>query len=295
VRRVAYEPGRLRWQPEGRVEPLGEILSIEGWLALHGYEEVRREERKARERIALADADATADLARTMLAADGDEGVRVAALSRLNKQSTALSETSLAEVEGKLAKNYTVRPGTVRRLMEHVLPTATRRAQAADEPRPRLGTDGVLVAGRLTVNWLHSDWFEEWVWLSMRNMLTRSGERVRLALKVAHIDRPGARPDDAPEHEFDTAFMHGNQLHAIECKTGASSADSKTRQGWLDRLHRIRTTLIGIHGSAALLVAEPLGAAPNMHRYARLIDIELASGAADVRATLDRIRTRTTR
>ncbi|UYN93734.1 MAG: DUF1887 family protein [Enhydrobacter sp.] len=261
VRAVGYDGSELRWydtlQAPPRTEAVDNLISIDGWLALHGYVEPnsRRDQRLARQKAVRA---------------------RAALIDELGRLCFASAET-----------------WRVRAMLQLSLPTPSRIEDTAS----RLGVakarlvdfldewDSIIAKSgqsrRKMMAWVHQSFFEEWIWLRLRAKSLYPDE-VALGLQPAHVQRL----DGSKDMDCDIDVMHVNQLHVIEAK--AANPDEKWRD-WIERLYRIKSALIGNYGQATLISAQPLNERGDSRRQAGLLRVGLVSGMTETIAGLERI------
>ncbi len=77
------------------------------------------------------------------------------------------------------------------------------------------------VLSKAETKYLTGDWFEEYVYLQLKDLLGLSPRHWGLGLQI-NIGKEGT---DAVPNELDLAIMHRNDLHLIECKTRLITTD----------------------------------------------------------------------
>jgi hypothetical protein len=130
--------------------------------------------------------------------------------------------------------------------------------------------------------YLNGKWFEEWLWLRIRDQLADTEAEVRLGLGVIlSVSLDHGRKD----FDFDVAIHANDQLHVIECKV------SQTHQGdEINKLSRAKSVVLGPFGKAWLVRAPSLDAAAKGYEQAGRAELILAARKAELEAMLNSVR-----
>jgi hypothetical protein len=129
---------------------------------------------------------------------------------------------------------------------------------------------------------LNGKWFEEWLWLAVRDQLLETDAEVLLGLEVIAKDSANLGSKD---FDFDVAVFANDQLHVIECKAGHNFNIDE-----INRLSRGKTVVLGPFGKAWLARAQGLAADAKRHEIAGRAELLLRTGKAGMMAMPDEIR-----
>jgi hypothetical protein len=295
VRFVAKHARHITWPFENVREPVTagrNTISLDAYLLAHGYRELAPDQRAARERKALHGEALTRKLAQEVFSGDNQAVIdgRLNLLNMLKPQFANDLPGMAREAAEKAARSKGFPTGTLdRELLAFAswLAEALTRAEGVERQGSKLRLSATAQKR------LRGDWFEDWIWLRARDALASLGAGIHLGLILgdAHDGRPRQGEQDL---EIDVAIFCGDQLHAIECKTGKPGG----LQQELDHLAHVKDSVLGPYGNAWLWRARELPSAggaeaddgvvglAKSYAIAERLRLRVAAGASEIEAEL---------
>lgn len=286
------QPSQLEWNEwqtpawQQRIEPVPHLISLGGWLRLHGFIETESESetREARQKAAHGSADLIRRHANLAFQTPGLwPGWLVEITGRIDTRPRSLTDLwELWKLDRDLVQvDSSVKNAAMLELNE-----------IANQMRARFGEHGAkrldrFQGGHDCIAYFRSGWFEELIYLELCRRLEGAPVQIALGLKTTVASDPRRQP-----YELDVAVIGMNQLHIVECKALNRDASPKAHQQFVDRARSLNEDLVGPGG--AMLLASATGVRPNaaIRSNAAERQIEFAAGWNEIDAALDRIAQR---
>jgi len=265
-------------------------LSLEGYLRAYGFTEHRPDLAEQRRASAERRMATTTALGEAVFAGglQSVANMRVALLAAANEEKLALDlgeqcaklSQAIAEVSGSFAKTIEAQLSGFARILPGLLGNTPG---VRFEPNAALGI--LRFASAHEARYLKSEWFEDWVWMSIRNALQDTSAEVRLALVVEQARTANKGHKD---FDIDVAVYCNDQLHAIECK--ARKGDSKEVKATIDRAARGRKLLLGPYGRMFVCRAPTLSSDARSYELAERSEVDQIAGKDEIADMLRSLR-----
>jgi hypothetical protein len=296
------QPSRLEWNEwngtgwQQRIEPVGHLISLEGWLCLHGFTEADSETRAAREALAMS------------LSPELD------GLATLVFHNPQLPSGWFVEMSGAIKHGI---PNNLNGLADSLVLGAEQRAlrgaigdlvtiAAAVKCKMEMHADtqpDTFSGPHDFIEFFRASWFEMLVFLELKKRLPPGSQAqplFDLPICLAVAEEPAAKCEsgskqDGSVYQLDVGIMANNQFHYVECKAHRAASKKKRpmqNREHLNHLRRIKEDLVGPGGIALLASAVPNDEASATARYAEFGHLEFAAGWPAVCSALDRIVSR---
>ena len=283
---VAKQMHRVYWPFERRAVDLAggrNNLSLGGYLISRGFQEMAPDRAAARERLASARQKLTLALGEAVFAGSDQDLIdaRLGLVTALKTQSDPINLTRKSHL---VASQQGDAQGKVKRDFGSFFSTLVRLLRSLDGCTVFEVNDETMVGcpSAVTGEYLSGKWFEEWLWLGVRERLAGTQAEVKLALEVISSTSADHGRND---FDFDIAIYANDQLHVVECKAGHNHNKEE-----INRLSRAKTVVLGPFGKAWLIRAQSLDADAKGYEKAVRAELVLATGKSEVGAMLDSAR-----
>ena len=285
---VAKQMHRVYWPFEASAVDLTgglNYLSLGSYLLSRGFQEFDSDQSHARERLGTARRDITRALNEMVF--DGTDqnliDARLAIVTALGAQNNPVNLTrKVHHITSQ--QPYGQKRDEVKEDLASFVPALAKFLRNLDGCAIFEVSRETMIAfpSADTGGYVNGKWFEEWLWLGIRDQLADTQAEVKLGLQAissASVDR------GCNDFEFDVAIYANDQLHVVECKAGRSYKKEE-----IDRLSRAKTVVLGPFGKAWLIRAQSLNADAKGYEQAGRAELILATGIDQVNLMLDSVR-----
>lgn len=291
VRFVAKHAHHMTWPFENIREPVApgrNTVSLDAYLLAHGYREFAPEQRQAREREALRREALTREIAEQVFSGgDAATDAHISLLNGLTAQTFNDLPGMTVKVAEAVARSRGYPTGSLDR---GLLDFTTWLAEALAKTKGAERSGSKLHISAPMKKFLGGDWFEDWLWLRAHHTLASSAAEVHLDVTLSDTHDEALQRGEK-DMQIDVGIFCGDQLHAIECKTGVSNDIQKE----LDHLARVKDAVIGPFGKAWLMRARALQSAKvgdangadtpaKSYAMAKRLGLQIAAGASEIEA-----------